>query len=114
MFIGHFVKDGVTVDAGVIDNDIQPSESLFCDFKNFVDVLQPGDICHAGHSLAAAGFDFLCAGNGIFLHHVAHNDLRALPRQFDCDPFAQAAPGSGDDCYLTIESSHCLDNLLLF
>ena len=110
----HRGEHAVTVDAGVVQHNVQVTECLDRFFHCAFAVFVVGDVRGVGDGLAAFGLDFidhfLC---GFFVDVVNHNGTAFFGEDFGvcC---AQAATGAGDDGYSIVQNAHSVCPLCLF
>ncbi len=93
-------------ETGVVDQNIEPAETVQRPFKHVIDLRFNGDIsrdCFHGHT---ASLDGGLRNLQIRLAAGGDNEISSLLRQSDSDSFADTAAGAGDESDFTIEFSH--------
>ncbi len=88
---GHLVNGGGSEDPGVIDQDIQPGETLHCPGKKRVDILFSSHVCGYVFRLDTQGDDRLAHGLQRRRVLVGEDEVSSLLCQTDGDGLADAA-----------------------
>ncbi len=102
----HAVEDRVAQDAGIVDDAVQPAETVDRHLDDLAGRDRFGDGLEIRHRRAAALLDFLdhflrrrraCSRTVGGDAGIVDHDLGALRRAEQGDLTADAAPGAGDD-----------------
>jgi hypothetical protein len=106
LFVGHFLDRGVPGIAGVIDDDVQPTECLHRGADETIRKALVGNAAIYGNSFAAGRIDFFGDRTPRFFVGIVDNDFSAMPRQLECDGAANAAARTGNEGDLVLQILH--------
>ena len=111
----HPGDEGVTKNAGVVDQYVESAELADGLLDEALGAVPGGDVVGVGNSLAACSDDLvdyllrgagICTGTVVCSAEIVDHDARTLTSEEQRMLTADAASCSGDDRYATVETSH--------